>query len=80
MIRQSLQLGRSPLIRRIVAGIILIAASVSFAFARNQGQQFWFELGANLIAAMAALVFLHYRWRAKERRAMTPDKIRDVFS
>lgn len=80
MLRSILQLGESPRVRRIVAAVILIGVAVATAFARSQGIQLWIELGANLIAAVAALVLLHFRWRSKERKTLTRGQLEDTFS
>lgn len=80
MLRSILQLGQSPLVRRIIAAVILIGVAVATAFARGQGVQLWIELGANLTAAIAALVLLHFRWRSKERKSVTRGQLEDTFS
>jgi hypothetical protein len=78
-LKAALRLGNSPLRRRVVAALILIGAAMFFAFARGQGVQFWIELVINVIAAVAALVFLHLRWRRQERKAMTRGQMKDIF-
>lgn len=73
-----LLLGRTPLARRIVAALLLVGAGLAAAIGPD-GAISWIEIIANLTAALAAFVFLHYRWRARERRALTPRRIRDTF-
>lgn len=80
MRRTLLLLGRTPLIRRIVAALLLIGSAVAVAVLRSEGAASWVELAAHLGAALLAFIFLHYRWRARERRSLTPRKIRDTFS
>jgi hypothetical protein len=63
-----------------VAAALLLGAAVGMAWLRASSDQFWIELGFNLFAAWAAFGFLHFRWRARERREITPDKARDIFS
>jgi hypothetical protein len=46
---------------------------------RAESEPRWLDLAFHLFAALAALVFLHFRWRRRERRALTPRRIRDTF-
>ena len=78
-LKAALRLGNSPLRRRVVAALILFGAAAIIPFVRYQGGQVWFELLVNLIAAVAALVFLHLRWRRQERKAMTRGQMKDIF-
>lgn len=80
MRRTLLLLGRTPLVRRIVAAILLIGSAIAVAVLRGDGAASWVDLAANLTAALLAFIFLHYRWRAREQRSLTPRKIRDTFS
>lgn len=80
MIRTLQHLGRTPLTRRIVAAVLLVGSALGLAVLRAEGDQFWIELGLNLLAAWAAFGFLHFRWRAREQREMTPAKAEDIFS
>lgn len=66
--------------RRVVAAVLLVGAAVFMALLRAPNDQFWIELGINLFAAWAAFGFLHFRWRTRERREITPDRARDIFS
>lgn len=79
MKRTILLLGRTPLVRRIAAAVLLLAAALAAALLRGEGGASGLELALNLAAALGAFVFLHYRWRARERRALTPRRIRDTF-
>jgi len=83
MIRQrlksALRLGNSPMLRRILAALILLGAATIIPFVRYQGGHLWIELLVNVIAALGALAFLHFRWRGQERRAMTRGQMKDIF-
>lgn len=79
MKRSLLLLGRTPLARRIVAAVLLLGTAVAVAALRAESEPRWLDLAFHLFAALAALVFLHFRWRRRERRALTPRRIRDTF-
>lgn len=66
--------------RRLLAAILLFGFAVGSAFFWRSGELDWVALGINLIAASAGLLLLHLRWRGQEQRAMTPKKVRDIFS
>ena len=80
MIRALFNLGRSPLARRVIAGIILIAGALIAAFARYGDRLTGFELGTHLVMALLALMILHLRWRRRERQQISPATARDIFS
>jgi hypothetical protein len=80
MIRTLLHLGQTPLKRRMVAAVLLVGTALGVTWLRAAGEQFWIELAINLLTACAAFGFLHYRWRAREQREMTPAKAKDIFS
>jgi hypothetical protein len=80
MKRAILHLGQTPLRRRIVAAAVLVGAAFLATWLRSEGDQYWIALGLNLLAAWAAFGFLHFRWRARELREMTPAKAEDIFS
>lgn len=66
--------------RRLVAAILLLGFATGSVLFWNDGG---FDLGQfaiNLVVAVAGFAFLHHRWRAKERRALTPRKVEDIFS
>jgi len=71
---------RTALARRVFAAFILLIAAVGSVLLWNDGRIDWSDLSINLAAAFAGFVFLHYRWRTQERRAMTPRKVEDIFS
>ncbi|MEQ8411469.1 MAG: hypothetical protein RIC51_06175 [Erythrobacter sp.] len=79
MKRTLLLLGRTPRARRIVAALLLIGAAMAATVLRSGGNPGWVDLAFNLVAAIAAFVFLHYRWRRRETRALTPRRIKDTF-
>lgn len=66
--------------RRLLAFALLFAFAIGSAFFWNDGRLNWIDLGANLAAATLGFVFLHLRWRHRESRALTPKKVRDIFS
>ncbi|MDJ0643591.1 MAG: hypothetical protein QNJ15_12305 [Erythrobacter sp.] len=66
--------------RRLFAALILFAFAVGSALFWDGGEVDWFTIGTNLAVAAIGLVFLHFRWRTRERRALTPNKAKDVFS
>jgi predicted signal transduction protein with EAL and GGDEF domain len=80
MIRALLHLGRTPLVRRLLAAVILIGGALLATFARQSGQPGWFDLAINLVVALIALFILHLRWRTREKREISPAKARDIFS
>ena len=80
MKRALVNLGQTPLQRRIVAAALLLGAAAFASWLRASGKHFWIELGLNLTVAWVAFGFLHFRWRAREERQITPDKAEDIFS
>jgi hypothetical protein len=75
-----LHLGRTPRMRRIVAGLILLGCAVIVTFMHRTGNPVGVDLAINCVAASLALGLLHLRWRARERREITPAKAEDIFS
>lgn len=73
-------LGRRPLTRRIVAAFLLLGTAVVAAVLRSDGAQLQIDLVANVVVALIALVILHLRWRSREKKAISPDQARDIFS
>lgn len=68
------------MMRRIIAGAILLVAVVIVTWQRADGGVVWLELALNLASAIAAFAFLHARWRRRERSEMTPATAEDIFS
>lgn len=66
--------------RRLFAFFVLFACAIGSALFWNDGTVNLIDMGANLLAAGAGMVFLHYRWRAQENRALSPGQVRDIFS
>ena len=71
---------RRALLRRAVAAALLVSSAIGPAL-------FWASrafdpliFGVNALAAVAGMVWLHIRWSAAERRALTPEKAKDIFS
>lgn len=75
-----LHLGQTPLMRRIVAAILLLGGVGIVTYLRAGGEVVRMELALNLASACAALAFLHVRWRKREQDQMTPAKAEDIFS
>ncbi|WP_379921116.1 hypothetical protein [Erythrobacter sp. R86502] len=78
--RTLMHLGRTPAIRRVVAAVLLAGCAAGLTWVRADPAQLWIELGINLLAAVIAFVFLHMRWRTRERRELTPKQAKDIFS
>jgi len=70
----------SPLVRRLFAAVALIVAALGSVLLWNDGRVDWLDLAINMAAASLGFLMLHYRWRSQERRAMTPGKMKDIFS
>lgn len=68
------------MMRRIIAGAILLVAVVIVTWLRADAGVVWLELALNLASAIAAFAFLHARWRWRERSEMTPATAEDIFS
>ncbi|MEM6266794.1 MAG: hypothetical protein AAF707_04660 [Pseudomonadota bacterium] len=69
-----------PLVRRIFAAFVLLGFAIGSSLFWNNGVVEWLLLGSNLAAAAIGFVVLHFRWRAQERKMLTPTKARDIFS
>ena len=80
MIKTILSLGKSPLSRRIMAALILVAAAIGASAFRNEGQFLTIDMASNLVVAGIAFCLLHLRWRKREARDLTPKKLKDTFS
>lgn len=80
MLRTILSLGKTPLIRRIIAGVILLTIAILSSLLRTDGAFLSIDLASNIAVALAALGLLHLRWRRQEKRALTAEKIEDTFS
>ncbi len=66
--------------RRIFAAVALMVFAVGSALYWNDWRIEPVPLGLNVLAAVGGFIFLHYRWKRREARAMTPNKAKDVFS
>ncbi|MBV7266831.1 hypothetical protein [Erythrobacter ani] len=66
--------------RRIFAAAILVVFAVGSALYWNDGAADWMLLGINLAAAGVGLMVLHFRWRPRERRPLSRQKAKDIFS
>ena len=80
MRKSIVNLGRTPLMRRAIAAVLLVGAAIITALLRSDGSQRWFDLFVNIIVVMVALTFLHFRWRSRERKKLSPEKAQDIFS
>lgn len=68
------------LLRRLFAALILVGFAVGSVLFWNNGRFDALQFGFNSIVAVVGFIWLHIRWRAKERAAMTPSKVKDIFS
>ncbi|MBD2841554.1 hypothetical protein [Erythrobacter rubeus] len=66
--------------RRLLAAAILFVFAVGSALYWNDGTPDWVLLSVNLAAALIGLTVLHFRWRSRERRSLSPEKAKDIFS
>lgn len=66
--------------RRLFAALILFGFAIGSALFWNDGAVDWVLVGINLVAALLGLLVLHFRWRSKERRPLSPEKAQDIFS
>ena len=69
-----------PILRRLLAALILLAFAVGSVLFWNRGGIDPVQLGLNLMLATLGMVWLHVRWRRRERRELTPSKVKDIFS
>ncbi|MEO1731491.1 MAG: hypothetical protein AAFR64_12215 [Pseudomonadota bacterium] len=80
-IRRLLHLGKTPIMRRVIASIILMGAAIARPiWLASEGRAFWIDLVSGVFISAMALVLLHVRWRKKETNDMSEDTIRDTFS
>lgn len=80
MTRRILHLGRSPLARRIMAAVLLLAAAIIVTAMHSRSDQRWIDLTINLALALVMFGLLHLRWRKHERKQVCPKEARDIFS
>ena len=66
--------------RRIFAAILLYGFAIGSVLYWNDGEWDWPMIAINLVAASAGMIFLHTKWAARERTALTPKKVKDIFS
>jgi uncharacterized membrane protein YqjE len=82
---------RRPLLKRLLAALLLFGVAIGSALYWSEGELvlwYWKEgkrltvsaLPVNLIVAFLGCIWLHFRWRARERRALDPSKVKDIFS
>ncbi|MEL6708708.1 MAG: hypothetical protein AAFP79_10525 [Pseudomonadota bacterium] len=69
-----------PILRRIAAAFILLAFALGSVLFWNRGGFNTVQFAINLVVASVGFIWLHTRWKAKERRALTPSKVKDIFS
>lgn len=68
------------LFRRLLAALVLLGFAIGSVLFWNDGRFDLIQLAFNALVAVIGFVWLHRRWRAKERAAMTPKKVKDIFS
>ncbi len=66
--------------RRIFAAIALIAFAIGSSLFWNDGAVKWVSIGINLGAALLGFILLHFKWRAREKREVSPKKAQEIFS
>ena len=66
--------------RRIFAVVVLFGFAIGSALFWSDGEVVPSVLGVNIAAAALGSVWLHYRWKKQEARALTPRKAEDIFS
>lgn len=80
-----------PILRRAIAAALLYAVAIGSALLfPGAALTLWREadgtgvsisaLSINLVVATLGSIWLHFRWRARERRALSPRKVKDIFS
>ena len=69
-----------PILRRLMAAAILLAFAVGSVLFWNRGGFEAVQLAINLAVASLGMLWLHLRWRSRERRELTPTKAKDIFS
>ena len=66
--------------RRLFAALALIVFAIGSSLFWNEGKIEWLSMSSNQFAALIGFLFLHFRWRGRERRALTPKQAQDIFS
>lgn len=69
-----------PLRRRLFAALILGGFAIGSVLFWNGGGFDLTQFVVNTIVALVGFGWLHWRWRQQERRALTPKKVKDIFS
>lgn len=69
-----------PLMRRALAAMLLFGSATGSVVFWNGGAFDLVQFAINLFVAGAGLVWLHLRWRVRERRALTTGEVEDIFS
>ncbi|MEM1197505.1 MAG: hypothetical protein AAGH57_15490 [Pseudomonadota bacterium] len=67
-------------LRRALAAIALGGFAIGSVLFWNAGEFDPVQFAINAVVASVGFVWLHFRWRAQERRALTPGKVKDIFS
>ena len=69
--------------RRVIAAMAIIAVAVGSPFfwrVANGSQVELYSIATNCLFGAIAFAILHFRWRMKEKRRMSPKQARDTFS
>lgn len=69
-----------PLVRRLLAAMILLVFATGSVLFWNRGGFDTVQFAINLGVATLGMLWLHLRWRAREARELTPSKAKDIFS
>lgn len=65
--------------RRILAAILLLIFAIGAPLFWNGGAVHMIQTATNIALAFAGMIFLHFRWRAREQAELTPNKAKDIF-
>ena len=68
------------ILRRLLAALVLVAFAIGSVLFWNRGEVDYAQLSINLAVAAIGMIWLHIRWREKERRELTPGKVKGIFS
>ncbi len=74
------RLTHHPLRRRVIAAFVLVAFATGSVLFWNDGRFDRGQSAVNFVIACAGFFWMHHRWKAQERRALTPRKVKDIFS
>lgn len=65
--------------RRVLAAILLLIFAIGAPLFWNGGAVNMVHMATNIALAFAGMIFLHFRWLAREQAELTPTKAKDIF-